>query len=64
MYSKTLLRCFWKFQENLTLKQEISYKGKTEKFYFLNLFVNLLHMCAEFVQSAAVLTHSHSYLTI
>jgi hypothetical protein len=33
-------------------------------FYFLNFFVNLLHMYAEFVQFAAVLTHFHLYLTI
>jgi hypothetical protein len=31
------------------LKQEISYKGWTEKFHFLNIFVNLLCMYAEFV---------------
>jgi hypothetical protein len=31
---------------------------------FLILFVNLLLMYAEFVQSAAVLKHSHLYLTI
>jgi hypothetical protein len=40
--------------------------GRTKKFYFLFFFVNLLHMCAEFLKFAAVLTHSHlsDHLTI
>jgi hypothetical protein len=32
--------------------------------FFFKYFVNLLHVYAEFVQFAAVLTHSYLYLTM
>jgi hypothetical protein len=63
-YSETVLKNFENSKKILLLTWEISEKGRTEKFCRLNFFVNLLHMYAEFVQFAAVVTHSYLCLTI